>query len=99
MDIDVFTLSAIASGVSGSVFKAILANRSMVLKDILKTLSIKGTAPKQEDIEKAIKSLEEKALIKESQAPIADFNTYYVTADGLEAGRVIRKLNLARDDA
>ena len=43
-------------------------------------------------IEHALQSLKDADLIKEKTAPIEDFNTYYVTAGGLDAERKLRLL-------
>jgi len=69
-----------------SVFMEIAKNRSVQFKDLNKN----GVA--NEQIEQAVTVLKEADLIKESPAPIRDFNMYYVTADGLNASR---KLSLA----
>lgn len=76
-----------------SVFKQIANNRSVQFKDLKSELQSSGTDVKSEAIENAVTVLKDADLIKESTAPIKDFNTYYVTADGLSVGR---KLDLAQ---
>jgi hypothetical protein len=44
----------------------------------------------QEKIEDAVQKLKDAKLIDERQAPIRDFSTYYVTANGLNAERDLR---------
>jgi hypothetical protein len=44
----------------------------------------------QEQIEDAVRKLKSANLIEERPAPIKDFSTYYVTANGLNAERELR---------
>jgi hypothetical protein len=75
------------------VFKEILQNRSVLFKEIFESLAKKPeleTAMTKFSLEDAVKSLKDADLIKERSAPIEDFNTYYVTANGLSAERQLR---------
>ena len=48
----------------------------------------------REQVENAVKVLMDAELIKERSAPIEDFNSYYVTADGLSTARELRRSKL-----
>lgn len=73
------------------VFKEILKNRSVLFKDIRQSLSGKfDVETEHTKIEEAVQALVDASLVKERPASIEDFNTYYVTADGLTAERQLR---------
>ena len=75
------------------VFKEVLKNRSVQFKEIRESLYQKPELQSNLDnfkLEDAVKKLKDADLIKERTAPIEDFNTYYVTADGLTAERQLR---------
>jgi hypothetical protein len=67
-----------------NVFDKILQNRTVLLKDLIGDVDGDVTT---EQVEGAVKTLEAADLIRERQADISDFNSYYVTAQGLMAGR------------
>jgi len=67
-----------------NVFDKILQNRTVLLKDLV--VDVDGNVT-TEQVEDAVKTLEAADLIRERQADISDFNSYYVTAQGLMAGR------------
>ena len=48
----------------------------------------------RKEVEDAVKVLLDADLIKERSAPIEDFNSYYVTADGLNTARMLSRSNL-----
>ncbi len=76
------------------VFKVVLKNRSVMLKEIRESLNRTPELQASLDevkLEDAVKKLKDADLIKERTAPIEDFNTYYVTANGLTAERQLRR--------
>jgi hypothetical protein len=80
-----------------SVFKAILENRSAIFKELLASLGKKPDDPDdRKQIESAVSQLKDADLIKERTAPIEDFNSYYVTSDGLNAERQLRLVGDAK---
>jgi|HubBroStandDraft_1064217.scaffolds.fasta_scaffold95640_2 hypothetical protein len=73
------------------VFKEIVKNRSALFKELVTSLS-NNTDLNLEDhqVAGALEQLKNADLIKEREAPIKDFNSYYITADGLTADRQLR---------
>jgi hypothetical protein len=72
------------------VFKEILKNRTARFKELLESVDTEQDAKHKDQIESAVKMLMEADLIKEREAPIKDFSTYYVTEYGLTAERQLR---------
>lgn len=80
----------------------------MQFKDIMAYLrravpDLDGDTPDQRrrqlvEIEQALIKLQEADLIKERRTPIEDFNTYYVTAEGLNAGKQLRRLAIENSE-
>ena len=93
MSIDPSTFVVLFSNdVTKFVFKEVLKNRSAMFKEIRESLSKKPefSALDNSTLEETVRKLKDADLIKERTAPIEDFNTYYVTADGLTAERQLR---------
>jgi predicted transcriptional regulator len=72
--------------------------RSASFKEILESIDPQSIYPEsdktkesREHVENAVKTLKQAGLIKERSAPIEDFNSYYVTADGLNAASELRR--------
>jgi predicted MarR family transcription regulator len=89
MAIDLMTLGLLGGIETRLVFDQIVRNRRIRLNELL------GRVGEQLDEETVVHSLERlrnAGLIQELGAPLRDFNTYYVTADGLEASRKIAAL-------
>jgi hypothetical protein len=86
------TLLLASDAIVRTVFKEILKNRSAVFRDLLG--SVRRLSSNEEDsrlqVENAVTQLKAADLIEERRAPIEDFNSYYVTADGLTAERQLR---------
>jgi hypothetical protein len=81
-----------ANDVVREVFKTIVEKRSLLFKEILASLDKKDG--KRKELEDAVEALKGAELIKERSSPVQDFNSYYVTADGLTAARELRRANL-----
>jgi hypothetical protein len=80
-----------SSAIVKDVFKAILKERSAIFKQLLVTLGKNTENPEdRKQVESAVSKLKEADLIKERPADIEDFNSYYVTSDGLSAERQLR---------
>lgn len=91
MALDTIAIAALLSNkVVLQVFKNILEKRSVLFKEILASQGQK-TGEERERLEDAVKVLKKAELIKERSAPIEDFNTYYITADGLSVARELRR--------
>jgi hypothetical protein len=88
-----------SSKIVGLVFEEIAKNRSVMFKEILASLGKKNDLSKEdlskEKIEEVVHNLMEADLVKERAAPIQDFNTYYITADGLSTERQLRLADLS----
>ena len=75
------------------VFEEVVKKRSVLFKELRQSLGKAAEFPEgaeKSQIENAVQVLKEADLIKERTSPIEDFNTYYVTADGLTAERQLR---------
>ena len=79
-------LSALAPSANNQVFTQVVSNRSIRFGDLVKSTGFDRTVTKQ-----ALQELEQANLIAEKNAGIEDFNIYFVTADGLEAEREVRR--------
>jgi len=93
MAIDPSVVMLLSNNVVKLVFKEVLKNRYVLLKEIRESLYKKPELQatlNNSKLEDAVKKLKDADLIKERTAPIEDFNTYYVTADGLTAERQLR---------
>jgi hypothetical protein len=75
--------------VTCAVFQEILKNRSAILKHLRQTVAAQNRVLPSE-IDRAVEGLLDADLVKEHRAEISDFNSYYVTADGLSAERQLR---------
>lgn len=88
------------------VLKKVADSSSVRFKDILEYIYRESKETKQprapleevrvlKDVrvqaEDAVKVLKDAELIKEKTAPIEDFNSYYVTSEGLSAARELRR--------
>ena len=94
MAIDSATILLLSDKVVQHVFKAILQNRSAIFKELVASLGKSADDPDdRKQIESAVSRLKQADLIKERAAPIEDFNSYYVTSDGLSAERQLRLVN------
>ena len=72
------------------VFAEILKNRRIEFKELRESLDkTQGLQAGSEDaeLEDAVEKLKQADLIKERTSEIKDFNSYWVTAGGLTAGR------------
>lgn len=73
------------------VFKAVVRQRSINFTNLKKVL---GQGVDVNVIVGPLTKLKEVGLIAEESAPLKDWATYYVTADGLEAERKLSRLEL-----
>ena len=79
--------------VARKVLETIAREKKLQSKDLAKVFQIEHIEGK--DASKALELLKTAGLIEEETAPIADFHTYYVTAEGLSAERQLRRLKAA----
>lgn len=67
------------------VFKAVAEPRTISFRDL------KNSLPDEENLQQSISDLLQADLIGEKTSVIPDFSTLYVTADGLNAVRALKK--------
>jgi hypothetical protein len=83
----------LSNDVTKFVFREVAKNRSVLFKQLRESLDKTPELqanPDKFQLEAAVKMLKDADLIKERTAPIEDFKTYYVTANGLTAERQLR---------
>jgi predicted transcriptional regulator len=86
MPVDLNKLSVLANKDNIKVFDQVIEHRSIRFKELIRRTGLTRAETKQ-----ALRVLKSASLIDEKGAPIEDFNTYYVTATGLEASREVRR--------
>jgi len=79
--------------VARKVLEAIAREKKLQFRDLSKVFQLEHIEGK--DASKALELLKTAGLIGEETAPIADFHTYYVTAEGLSTERQLRRLKAA----
>lgn len=79
---------ALVKPLNQQVFSFVVRQRQVHMKDLLDSLS---ASTSKEVVVESLSELERAGLIKEESASIEDFNTYYVTAEGLQADRQFRR--------
>lgn len=85
-------VTLLSNAALASVFKTIAEKRTVQFKDIRDLLpKTLGAVPTESELKQAVATLKEADLIKERPAPIDDFATYYVTADGLNVQRALER--------
>lgn len=87
MAVDLATFALLAKPLNRQLFETVVKERSIRFADLLRRASIPDN--NRDNARLALQELKDARLIKEL-APMQnfeDFNTYYVTADGLEASR------------
>lgn len=86
MAINLSTLSVLAPGANNQVFMQVVSHRSIRFDELMKSTGFDRDVTKQ-----ALQELEKAHLIQEKGAGVEDFNIYFVTADGLELDREVRR--------
>ncbi len=84
IDFDIDIARVLEEESNRSVFNQILRNRKVQFKELIET------GYNRDHIKKALANLKRYNLIGEKASPFDELNTYYITADGLQAGRRIR---------
>ena len=79
--------------VARKVLETLAREKKLQSRDLSKVFQIEHIEDK--DAGKALELLKTAGLIGEEMAPIADFHTYYVTAEGLSTERQLRRLKAA----
>jgi hypothetical protein len=74
------------------VFGMVVDQRRVRFKDLQESLHLD-----REEARRQLKSLKDAHLIEERGAPFEDFHLYYVTAEGLEAARELRRRSISLD--
>lgn len=77
----------IAKPETRKVFEAVVEKLTIRFKDLVDSLDLD-----ENEVAESLGKLEQAKLIEESSAPLRDFKTFYVTADGLSANRELRRL-------
>jgi predicted DNA-binding ArsR family transcriptional regulator len=75
------------------VLAAIAREKKLYFRDLAKVFQLEHI--EGQDANKALELLKTAGLIEEETAPISDFHTYYVTAEGLSTERQLRRLKAA----
>jgi hypothetical protein len=75
-------------GTTRGVFEAVAKPRTILVRDL------KTRFPNNDQLNQTISLLKNAALIKEMPSVINDFNTLYVTADGLSAVKALKQRTL-----
>jgi hypothetical protein len=83
----VLSSNLVKDAILRTVFEAVAKSRSIQVKDLKEKFST-------EQLEHSIPALKGADLIRESTAPIQDFSTLYVTANGLTAESALKDRNL-----
>jgi hypothetical protein len=81
--------ATLSNPLNQNVFKAVVKARHLILKDLFG--SLESSTPK-DDVVQSLNQLEKVGLIKAESSSIPEFSTYYVTAEGLQADRQLRRL-------
>ncbi len=90
MDFDV--LSVLANPANRIVLDQIVRSRSIRVGELLARLQQSGTSGTtvgREAVFDSLRQLKNMGLIEEMSAPVPEWTTYYVTADGLRASRKV----------
>jgi DNA-binding transcriptional ArsR family regulator len=90
MALDTATMAVLSAPLIRTIFELVAKERTINFKDLAAQLQEKQI-PKEE-VSKSLETLKEVSLIKEHPASLEDFNTLYITADGLSAERQLRRL-------
>jgi DNA-binding MarR family transcriptional regulator len=72
------------------VFETVVKQITIRFKDLVDSLEIDEAT-----VVESLDRLEKAKLIDESPAPLRDFKTLYITADGLSANRELRRIKLS----
>jgi uncharacterized protein (DUF2235 family) len=101
MDPNLMKMTLVLSNdVNKMVFKEVLKRRRVQFKDLRESITKAGSGEAevavhdrenvvQKQVEDAVEQLKNVNLIDERPAEIKDFNTYYVTEDGLNAESLV----------
>jgi len=87
MNPDIITLFSTPE--TRNVFDAVVKKLTIRFKDLVDSLDLE-----EEKVSESLVKLEEAKLIEEFAAPVNDFKTLYITANGLTANRELRRLKL-----
>lgn len=89
MSIDLFSLAVLAEPLARVLFEQVAKNRSIRFEQLLKRVHFLYATLTREDAKALLQQLKNAQLIGEISSPVEDFNTYYITAEGLAACRKI----------
>ena len=95
MAVDFATLSMLAVPTVRLVFEQVVKNRSIRLGELIERVRPKVD---RENVEEMLRELKDAELIKEKGSAIEEFNTYYVTANGLEANQGVKRVVSREND-
>ena len=102
MAVDFATLSMLAVPTVRLVFEQVVKNRSIRLGELIERVRPKVDRENVEEMLRELKEtlnkLKDAELIKEKGSAIEEFNTYYVTANGLEANREVKRVVSREND-
>jgi hypothetical protein len=78
--------SLFSDSMTRNLFETIVKERKINYRDLIETVNFEGQDPAER-----LEKLEQAHLIATSTAPLKDFETYYVTANGLSVERELRR--------
>jgi predicted MarR family transcription regulator len=77
------TLRTLEEPETKRVFSVVVGRRAVRVSDLV------GSTGPRESVQQSLKKLEDANLVKVKPSVIRDFDTYVITAEGLEAARLI----------
>lgn len=90
MSVDSTVVAYLAvNNVAREALKAVLKSKSIALTDLIERLIKDQATIDPEQAKDELRKLKEMHLVEAASSGIEDFDTYYVTASGLEAGRKV----------
>lgn len=78
------------SQINRDVFTAVTKARHIDFRDLLHSLN---PQPEKEVVSESLMELEKAGLINVESGSLSDFNVYYVTAEGLQMDRQLRRFS------
>ena len=93
MDLTPEKLDVLRDSDARKVFETVANRRLVLFRELLRSFDLGDDEAARQRLHGLLGSLKRQNLINETAAPVEDFATYYVTADGLSAQRDLRRFN------
>src|SRR5712664_1614303 len=88
-------LAMLANPTVRDVFRTVVQKRRIRFNDLAKLVHGTTSPVSKEEVQHVLDDLRAANLIEAEPAPVQDFQTYYITADGLMAARELNRLDAA----